>query len=513
MNLIEETLQDKEEKKRRKISRIILVAIFLIILIIIGIVAYIVYIQNTVLKLTIDGQPNEELKNILVFEEDGAIYAPIKEIAQYFNYESYNGEYTAKSEEQSKCYVINENEVANLELNQNKIYKLDLTQSDANYEYAYMGKPVIARNGVLYVSAEDLGKVFNVSFEYDKSKNKITILTLPYLYTQYSTKVLDLNYKLDDEFVNQKTILKDQLVVEKDNAYGVVKIDGINQKTGKLQVTEVLEPKYDEITYLVTIEDFLVEADGEVGILSSSGETKVDIAYESIELMDSDTGLYLVQQNDRYGVIDIKGRVKIDIENDEIGFDISDFARNNIKSKYVLADTLIPVKKDKFWALYDVNGKQLTEYKYDSLGYKASNNRDAVNLLVIPNYNVIVACKDKKYTLVNSLGKELFANVADDIYMTINRETNGSETRHYYIAVNDQRMDAEEYMDKNGVSAKSNSNNKNSSSSSNNSSKKTENSNQNENSEKNNEQNNSEENNKEEGNNEENSNEENNNEE
>ena len=45
---------------------------------------------------------------MLVFENDGKIYAPIKEIASYLGYESYNGEYSQRSEEQSKCYIQNE---------------------------------------------------------------------------------------------------------------------------------------------------------------------------------------------------------------------------------------------------------------------------------------------------------------------------------------------------------------------------------------------------------------------
>ena len=185
--------------------------------------------------------------------------------------------------------------------------------------------------------------------------------------------------------------------------------------------------------------------------MSSSKETKVQIIYDSIELMDSDVGLYVAKKDNKYGVIDIKGNIKIYIENDEIGIDLSKFSKNNIKNKYILADNLIPVKKDNYWGLYDTSGNQLVEYKYDSLGYIASSNKDALNLLVIPNYNVLVACKDKKYTLVNSSGSELFATIADDIYMTIS----GGET-HYYIVVNDQKIDDEEWMDASGITAKSN---------------------------------------------------------
>ena len=76
-----------------------------------------------------------------------------------------------------------------------------------------------------------------------------------------------------------------------------------------------------------------------------------------------------------------------------------------------------------------------------------------MNLLVIPDYNVLVACKDKKYTLLNSSGEELFATIADDIYMTIS----GGE-RHYHISVNDRDIDAEEYLNSRGITNKENSN-------------------------------------------------------
>lgn len=445
MNLMEESFQNQEEKKKKRTTTIILVAIILVVLIILAIVGYLMYLKSTVMKLTIDGQPNEQLKSLFVFESDGMVYVPIKEVAPYFGYESYNGEYTEKSEEQSKCYIQNENEVANFELGQNKIYKLDLTQNNSDYEYIYMKNPVKAIGGVLYVSTEGLEKAFNLSFNYNQEKNTITIFTMPYLYQYYANRVLDYGYvELDSDFRNQKAILKDQLVVLKDKnnkQYGVIGIDG----------TVILEPKYDNITYLLHTGDFLVQTNKKVGIMSANRETKVQIIYDSIELMDSDAGLYIAKKDNKYGMIDIKGNIKIYIENDDIGIDISRFSQNNIKNKYILADHLIPVKKGKYWGLHDKNGKQLTEYKYDSLGYIASSNKDAMNLLVIPNYNVLVACKDKKYTLINTSGSELFSTIADDIYMTIS----GGE-KHYFISVNDQIIDAEEWLNRNGISAKSN---------------------------------------------------------
>ena len=244
-------------------------------------------------------------------------------------------------------------------------------------------------------------------------------------------------------------------------AYAVIDLEG----------NTILEPKYDNITYLPETGDFKVEVDGKVGILSNKGETRIQIMYDDIELMDSDEGLYVASNNGKYGVIDTRGNIKIYIENDEVGMDISPFSENNIKNKYILAGNLIPVRKGELWGLFDLSGRQVVDFTYDRFGYIAKSNKDAKNLLVIPDYEVLVACKDEKYTLLNSVGQELFgAPVADDIYMVIS----GGQT-HYYITANNQTMDAEVYLDNIGVrkqseggNVSSNTNNNNSNQTSNN---------------------------------------------
>ena len=486
MNLIEESFQTKEEKKKKMTTKIILGAIIVVVLIIVGIVSYLLYVQSTTLKLTLDGQANEKLKQLLVFEDDGTIYVPIKEIASYLGYDSFNGDYTDKSETQSKCYVQSENEVANFTLGSNTIYKLDLTQNNSDYEYVHIKNPVKAINGVLYTTTEGIQEAFNVSFTYDQDTNRITMYTLPYLVQFYTPYVLDYGYtEISSIFANQKAILDGMLVVSKDRAMGVIDADG----------KSLLETKYDNITYLPSVGDFLVQSDRQVGVLSKTGQTKVDIIYNSITLMDSDAGLYVASRDNRYGVIDTNGIIKIYIENDQIGIDTSRFTQNNIKSKYLLADNLIPVKKGNYWGLFDKNGNQVVDFEYDSFGYIASNSRDAYSLLVIPDYNVIVAGRDDKYTLLNSSGEMLFGLVADDIYMTIS----GGE-KHYYISVNDNIIDAEEYLESRGIRNQNNSSSSNTSNSSNTTnSNNVSNSAQNNNSGTNNEQN-VEENNQEQGN-------------
>lgn len=430
MNLIEESFQKKEEVKNKKTTKFLLAAIIMVVIIIIAIVAYLMYLESSKLTFLLDGQLNENIKSIVRIEEDGSVYFPIKEVAKYLSYNSYNGDYTDKSEDISKCYVQSQNEVANFVANSNYIYKLDLNNN--NYEYIYLQEPIKSIDGVLYTSEEGLEKAFNVSFQYDQTQNKMYLITMPYLIQLYTTRALEYGYsEISDIFANQKAIMESMLIVKKDK-YGIIDLEG----------NVILEPKYDNITYLPQIGDFLVQNNGKVGTMSKSGDTKVQINYDSIELMDKDAGLYLVRKDGKYGVLDLNGNIKIHIEYDEIGIDISKFKENNIKNKYLLGDNLIPVRQDKLWGLYDKNGNRITEFKYDSFGYVASSNRNARNLLVIPDYNVLVACKDKKYTLLNQSGEELFNIIADDIYMTIV----GGE-KDYHIIVNGKDLDAIGYLE------------------------------------------------------------------
>ncbi len=449
MNLIDEELQPKKKDNSKKMARIILVIISILIIVIIGIVMAIAYIQEKTLKLYVNGSINEKVKQMMVIEDDGTIYFPIKDIASYLGYQSFNGEYTDKSEDQSKCYVQDDNEVANFALNSNKIYKLTLENSDGNYDYYYSKKPVRAINGKLYATSDAIENAFNVSFSYNADNQRAYIYTMPYLIQSYSSKVLDYGYEeISDNYNNKETILNDMLVVTKDQGkiYAVIDIKG----------NAVIEPKFDNIEYLPNSGDFLVQSNNKVGIISAKKETKIQLLYDSLELIDSDTGLYLAKKDNKYGVIDSKGNIKIYIEYDQIGIDNTKFEQNNIKNKYLLDNGMILARKDKLWGAFDKNGKQVLDFEFDSFGYVATSNKDAINLLLIPDYNILVACQNKKYALINSAGEMIIRPVLDDAYMTIN-----SGKKYYYMNANDRKINITEFLDEQGPSNNSGNNSTN----------------------------------------------------
>ncbi len=435
MNLVEESYKEKDTNKTKLISRIILVVIIVLVLAIIGIVVTIYYIDNSALKVYLNGNINNQLKDMLLIQEDGKIYIPIRDMASILNIQNYNGEYSNKSEDSTKCYIETTEEVANFTLQSNKIYKLYLnttSSTGANYEYTYMDDVVISRNGKLYMTQDGMEKGFNASFSYDKEKNRIYIYTLDYLIQSYQNSVLEYGYtEIDSNFNNYKAVLNGMLVVKKDQ-YGV-----INAQTGET----IIEPKYEKIEYMPTTGEFLITSNGKKGIMTASGNLKVQILYDEITLMDSDAGLLLAQRDGKYGVIDTNGNIKIYIEYDNIGIDITPYSNNNVKNKYILLDNLIPVQQDGKWGFFDKNGKQVVDFKYDSLGYRATTNKNAMNLLVIPNYNVMIVNQDNKYGIINSEGRELVRLILDDAYMYVS----GGQT-YYKMTYNNQELDIIEYL-------------------------------------------------------------------
>ncbi len=435
MNLVEESYKEKDTSKTKLIARIILVIIILLVLVIIGIVIAIYYIDNSKLKIYVNGKMNNDIEQYLLTSEDGKIYISIRDIAPIIGYQSYSGEYSNRSEDTSKCYVQSSEEVANFALQSNKVYKLYLNSTSTtgeNYEYVYLDQVVISNNGKMYMPEDGMQKAFNASFTYDKEANRMYIYTLDYLIDSYKNSVLDYGYtEIQDNFNNYKAILNGMLVVKKDQ-YGV-----INAQTGEA----IIEPKYDSIEYMPSTGNFLITSNNKKGIMSNTGSLKVQILYDQITLMDSDAGLLLVKRDGKSGVIDTNGNIKIYIEYDNIGADITPFSDNDIKNKYILLDNLIPVQNDGKWGFFDKTGKQLVDFKYDSLGYRATTSKNAMNLLVVPNYNVMIVNSGNKYGIINAEGEEIIQPILDDAYMYIS----GGQ-KYYKMTFNDQELDIIEYL-------------------------------------------------------------------
>ena len=429
MNLYDEDQMRREEKRSKNLKRIIISSIVISILVIMALILAINYLVNnpnrTIVKL--NGRENRNLENIISVETDESgnisIYAPIKEIASYFGYEAFNGEYTMVSEDTNSCYVQNEEEVAVFNLDSNIIYKIDRKTQDSNYEYCKINKKIFKKDDLLYTDDEGLENGFNLAISYNAKKKIVDFYTLDTMVKSAESKVTQYGYKeLDDSLENHKAILEDIMVVKsEDGQYGVV-----NYSTGQ----KMLDSKYDKITYIPHKKAFLIMKNNKVGIISSDGTTKISPEYDELTLIDNENELYLAKKDGLYGVVNINGNVIIYIEYSKIGIDLSGYEQNGIKSGYVLLNKLIPVQQNSKWGFFDITGHQVTDLKYEAIGSKATSNKGVnYDLLVIPNYDALVVKRDNKYTCINSNGEELISCVFKEMYM----EMSSGKTEYYMI--------------------------------------------------------------------------------
>lgn len=434
-----ELYNEDNQQKKSKGPMILGILIVLLIIISIIIVTLIVYLKGTILKITLDGVDASKLEEILFIEQDengnSTIYIPIREIAEYFNYEDYSGDYKYKSEDSTKCYVKNEFETAMFTLDSDTMIK---TRGDSDYDYIKIDEKVFEKDGELYTTIDGIKKAFNVEFIYNAAKNNIEIYTMDYLLTIYSQSLGYENYS--QEFIDKKSIFESMMIIQQNGYYGVVEVT-----TGKL----ILEPKYELISYLPNTTDFLVKSNGEYGITSKDAVTKVNIAYDQIKIIDNSNGLYLVKKNNFYGIINVDGETILEPEYQQIGLNTNNFAENGVENQYVILDKLLPIKNNNLWAFFDIEGNQVTEFKYTNIGCTYSKVTNTYPVLIIPSYNIVIVQKDEYYNLMQTNGTEIINGyVLDSVYMKRNVST--GET-NFYMTYNGKTEDIEKVLSNQGL--------------------------------------------------------------
>ena len=435
-----ELYQETENMKKSKLPMIIGICLAILIVIIIAIIVAIVYLNGSVMKITINGQKNNNIEKMLYIPEDDVnkVYIPIRAIAKYFNYEDYRGDYKIKSEDSSKCYVKNENEIAMFTKDSDRLVD---SRGDSDYEYITLDEKVFEKDGELYTTPDGIEKAFNVLFQVDISKKKIDIFTMDYLNQYYATrlKIDGQTEELTKEYADKKAIFKNMIIVIKNKQYGVV-----NAETGEA----VLENKYEEIKYLPATSDFLVKSNGKYGVLGSDASVKVRVTYDDIKIMDNQNGLYLVKQNNLYGVVDTKGKVIMNPEYNQIGVDINKYANSGIENPYVLLDEIIPVKNSGgLWAIFNKKGEKIRDFEFSNIGSGTSSSTQSANnypAIVIPSYKIIIVEKNKHYNLMTTTGEELVPSyVLENVYIKNNTETGEN---NYYMSYNNKVMSVEEWL-------------------------------------------------------------------
>jgi len=416
-----EFYDERKEERKTKAPMIVSICIVILIAIMILIMVGIVYLKNSITTIRIDGQENTDIENLLYIKstEDGAkLYMPIIKMAEHLNYKGFNGDYKNKSEDKTKCHVTGENETAMFSLDSDVLVKIN---KNSEIEYVNIDEPVFEVNGELYTTINGIEKAFNVLFAYDNKFKNIEIYSMNYLIQYYATQLQLGEGSYSTEFIDQKAIFENMIVIKENDQYGVIDI-----ATKK----PVLETKYQEIKYLPATSEFLVKSNGKYGVMTKEATTKIKTIYDEIKAMDNQNGLYLVKQNNSYGVIDTEGNVKIEPEYIEIGIkNIDNYAQNGVENQWVLLDKIIPVKnQDNLWGFFNIKGEKISDFKYTNIGCLTTPIANSYPAIVIPSYKIIVVQSDKKYNLVTIDGEEMISgNILDSVYLKTNITTGENE--------------------------------------------------------------------------------------
>lgn len=473
MNLIRDSYNEK--KQNNSIITVIIV-IMVILAIVAGLLLVIVNsLKGKKFKFYVDNTSQSVSEQIFT-EVDGVRYINVKTIANIVGYEYNNGEYNNPyQEDKTKCYVKSDNEIASFISGSNRMYKVVLeqattstskTDSDStttksttntttttgttgttttttgtstktninNTEYYELSNEVKVINGEIFASEQAISIGFNVYFNYDKQKNATTIFTLPYLVNLYSKEE---SVVLDDkcEFSNQKLLLYDMVLIKNSTGeYGVNKIS-----TGEA----VLGTKYAAIKFIESSMNFIVTTDdGKQGI-SSMTETKIAPQYDELKQLDKDLDLYLVKNDNKYGVINGEDEIVVYIEYDQIGMNTSQFVNNDIENQYIIYDKYIPAQRDGKWGLLNINGKIALPLEYDSLGCTKGKSitKTENNLLLVPDVQGIVVCKNGLYGLMTPNGSKLVPISLTEMYKVTNSGVNT-----YYMTYNEQKINVVEWV-------------------------------------------------------------------
>ena len=460
----EEELRRKNEKSN-KIRKLVVVGMFMTLVLIIalmGIIYYLIYNPNKI-TVYLSGKEDQTLETelTLIDSEDGKskiMYFPIRKIAGTFGYASYKGDYSVNVEDDNTCYIESDKEVAIFSLNSSIIYKIDKTIENNNRENEYeeykIENPIIKQNGDLFIDLEGLQKGFNLSVSYNAKTKKININILDEFITSASKYVEQKKYgKLDEKFANQKALLDKMMIIESET-------NGLKGVRSYSDDKEILGAQYDDITYIPQKSSFIIQKNSKVGIIGNDGVVKIKPQYDKLTLIDDENGLYLAENERFFGVIDSNENIKIYLEFSKIGVDISQFKQNGLKKGYILLNKIIPAQKDNKWVFFKIEStnnqdgsknvqcKRLENLDYvDNIGCISGTNRGTVaNLMLIPEYNIILVQKYQRYGFINLDGNPASSLIYQDAFI----ETTSGKKDYFVKDMNGNELRVEDELRKVG---------------------------------------------------------------
>ncbi len=499
MNLIDESYNTNRNNKKILIA--LGIGIIILIFIIVALVAYVSTSKGNKIKLVVDTKEYNYEDYLL--NKDNINYIWIEGLTRITPYNGYSYKSGDKdTEDENKCYVTNNYESTFFKVGSNKIYKV--LEDTNEMTYYTLDNPIIkAEDGKIYMPINASKVAMNTTF--NDANNIFTITSIGYLesyYNQQSSATFNPDNSIvwDVSYTNKK-LLKDGYVIIKDDTekLGLATVSSSTETKNKSKITTVttssiITPKYDSIEYVERYNQLIVESEngtkGIVQLYENNGkETVVAPQYGDIRPINEE--LFIVTEANtktttssssttsspsssssstassgkdnnsiKYGIVGLNEKEILPIEYKEIGIDISKFTDNDIDNRYILYDSLIPVKKDKYWGFVNLSGKEVIKMEYDDLGCTSSNASG--NVLIVPELNAIIVKKGEKYGVIT---KNNLVLVKNNLVKVFKEEVNGKEE---FNAIQDnKKVDLIKYVNsldsKNGTNSNNtNSNNTNS---------------------------------------------------
>lgn len=451
---------EKNTRNRRSVMLSIVLCAFLIAFLFI-IMMILRYQDSITEKLFLDGK-QIAMPQSLYRDIDGETYINLRDMASMLGYNYTKGVYGEYNENEDSAYMQNDFEILAVTAESNNYSKyvevlgkemllaeipVTLKSENGYSEVFKIEKKVKFVDGNLYAPLEYVPEMFNVQIDWKEFRKRV--YTLQNIITEAKKRIVKMGYgEISGYYENLRAMLYGYTIVGNGNgkenpstAYGVVSLSD-----GK----EIISIKYDDIKFIQNAKEFYITvANGTVGILGENGSTIISPSeFEEISLMDEEKELYLVKKGEEYGVLNRNGKVIIYAENDEIGYDISNFNSELIENPYVLYGKVIPVEKSGKYGLYNLDGELKLKLNYDGLGYISTENKSSGNeestLLIPPSVGIcgVVVNLNDLYGIFDVNTEELILPCS---YSKIYSVTRNGKTV-YYVEFNGERIELEQLL-------------------------------------------------------------------
>ncbi len=385
----------KEKKKKTLLTGIVICIVLIIVLAVM--ILYYQSVDAHTFKLYINDVQASSGEGFCVKDENGEYYIRAKDVASYIQWSYQNGEYGSYNEDPNSGYIQNGYEIASFVAGSNTLKKyiqvtateyndevtgelikpFETNSAEGTLETSTLALPIISQNGQIYFPVKCLSDICNCRIVYE-NEYRMYIYDQTFLLNLAQVNAANYGFQsVSGIYENMRTLGYGMMVVSNGALYGVVDI-----YSGQ----DIIGLKYQDMVFAQNVKEFFVKTtnsndETSVGIINSRGDSVVKPKnYSNIQILSDNLGLYLVEKDGEYGVLDKEGEVVVHCEYDNIGIpenvlESFDFAVES--NKYLLYDDTIIVESNGSYGICDTEGNINKEPIFTGFGYVKDADEDA----------------------------------------------------------------------------------------------------------------------------------------